>query len=113
MGHSFSLVTYLSLTPTHTVSAYLIGSMVAIKLLGVHASSLEIKEIKLGVDFGWVKKLKGRGCYKGGCGWHFCLTVGEARWLGLELEGRLDTLLSQTILQGTCTLTCRVSIKMR
>ena len=58
MGHSFSLATYLSLTPTHTLSPYLIKSMVAIKLLGAHAASVEIKEIKLGVDFGWVKKLK-------------------------------------------------------
>jgi hypothetical protein len=47
MGHSFSLVTYLSLTPIHILSPYLIGSMVAIKLLGAHASSLEIKEIKV------------------------------------------------------------------
>jgi hypothetical protein len=51
----------------------------------------------------------GRGGCKGGCGWHSCLKVGEARWLGSKLEGHLDVLLSQTVLQGTCTLTCRVS----
>jgi hypothetical protein len=39
--------------------------------------------------------------------------VGEATWLGLELEGHLNTLLSQNSLQGTCTLACCVSIRMR
>ena len=35
--------------------------------------------------------------------------MGEARWLGSELEGHLDVLLSETVLQGTCSLACRVS----